>query len=323
MQPEEQVQIEIREEDARQFRRLDQFLSEQTQLSRTTIKRLFETEEIVGTVPLKLNRMPPIAAKILINIPPPAPGDLLPEKIPLDILHEDDDIILINKSAGMVVHPAPGNRTGTLLNALLHHCPDLAKMGGGQRPGIVHRLDKGTSGVMVAAKTEQGHEKLIDLFTLHAIERVYVGMAQLGRPLPPIGKVDGLIARHPKNRLKMSSRVSQGKRAITHYRVIKQCSTFQLLELKLETGRTHQIRVHLSEQLKTPILCDHLYGNPKQQLKNLEPSVQKLLAKYEYPLLHARKLGFVHPVTKEYLEFQAPIPSPFKDLLKMGQITSI
>ena len=283
-----------------------------------TIKRLFEAGEIMAAppLPLKLNRMPPESSKIFLNLPPPIPSDLVAEKIPLDILKEDQHLIFLNKPAGMVVHPAPGNRTGTLLNALLHHCPDLTGIGGVQRPGIVHRLDKGTSGVMVVAKTQTAHERLIELFASHHIERAYLAITQYGHPIPPAGTITTLIARHPKNRLKMSSQVSRGRQAITHYRVAKKYPDFQLLELTLKTGRTHQIRVHLSEQLRLPILCDPLYGNPKQQMQRLGHSTQtQQLHHYPYPLLHAHKLGLAHPITQKYLEFQVPPPAPFRELI--------
>ena len=315
VQLEDHIQIEIQEEDLAQFRRLDQFLSAKTQLSRMTIKRLFESQEITAQVPLKLNRMPRAPLMVWINIPPPIPSALEAEKIPLDILYEDEYLIFLNKPAGMVVHPAPGNHSGTLLNALLAHFPHLSGIGGVQRPGIVHRLDKGTSGIMVVAKTQDSHEKLIGLFAAHDIQRIYRAIAQLAGPLPPVGTVSSVIGRHPQNRLKMSSRISRGKSAVTHYCVVKQYADFQLLELQLETGRTHQIRVHLSEQLKTPILCDPLYGNPKQQLQNLGHMARGQIFDYPYPLLHAQKLGLLHPITQKYLEFQVPPPSPFRELL--------
>ena len=312
---EDHIRIEIREEDLAQFRRLDQFLSDKTKLSRMTIKRLFESQEITASIPLKLNRMPEVSSVVQINIPPPIPSALEAQKIPLDILYEDEHLIFLNKPAGMVVHPAPGHQRDTLLNALLAHCPSLSGIGGVQRPGIVHRLDKGTSGVMVVAKTQEAHEKLIGLFAAHDIKRIYRGISQLAKPLPPVGTVSGMIARHPQNRLKMSSRVSKGREAITHYRVVKQYTDFQLLELQLETGRTHQIRVHLSEQLNIPILCDPLYGNPKQQLQNLRDEVRELLAHYPYPLLYAQKLGLSHPITQKYLEFQVPPPGRFNEIV--------
>ena len=313
------IHIQITEEDLSTYKRLDRFLADKTQLSRTTIKRLFEMQEITGTVSLKLNRMPPPTTHIWINIPPPLPHNLLPENIPLDILYEDDDLIFLNKKSGLVVHPAPGHPTGTLLNGLLAHCPHLTGIGGVQRPGIVHRLDKGTSGVMVVAKNQRSHEKLIELFSAHNIQRIYLAIIQKRSDLPPVGTIESLIARHPRDRLKMSSRVSRGKRAVTHYRILKQSPCFELLELKLETGRTHQIRVHLSEHLNAPIICDSLYGNPKQQWQNLSPEVQSLVVNYPHPLLHAKKLELTHPTTKKHMTFEAPPPSPFCDLLNLPE----
>ena len=312
MHKEGPIQIEIQGEDREQFQRLDQFLASKLQLSRMTVKRLFEAQKITSDVSLKLNKMPPVKSTLMAQLPPHVSYCPVGEEISLDILHEDDDLIFLNKIAGMVVYPAPGHRTGTLLNALLNHCPDLE---GGPRSGIVHRLDKGTSGVMVVAKTLKAQEKLIELFSLHDLERVYWALAQQGEEIPVAGKIVSLLSRHPKSRLKMSSRVRQGKRAVTHYRVVREYSSFQFLELELETGRTHQIRVHLSEQLKIPILGDPLYGNPKQQRQNLDEKSQKILGEYEYPLLHAQKLGLKHPITQKYMEFEVPPPSPFKEMI--------
>ena len=315
MEAEKLIEIHVDEEHLDRFRRLDHFLADATDLSRMTIKRLFEAGEITGNSDLKMAQMPKAGTAIWLNLPPPVPGNLKPEKIALDILEEDDELIVVNKPAGMVVHPAPGNPTGTLLNALLFHCPGLARIGGAQRPGIVHRLDKGTSGVMVVAKTQRAHEKLVELFAVHDIERVYMAMTQLGHQIPPVGTIETLIARHPKNRLKMSSFVKRGKSAITHYHVLHRYPHFRLVELKLKTGRTHQIRVHLSERLKIPILCDPLYANAKQQLRRLPSKAQTILADYPHPLLHAQKLGFFHPIRKKEMEFEVPPPPPFKDLM--------
>ena len=172
---------------------------------------------------------------------------------------------------------------------------------------------------MVVAKNQNTHEKLIELFAAHDIQRVYLALTQKRQDIPLAGTIKSLIARHPRDRLKMSSRVSRGKNAVTHYRIIQEFSCYQLLELKLETGRTHQIRVHLSEYLKTPILCDPLYGNPKQQLQKLTPQAHTFIADYAHPLLHAQKLGLIHPTSQKYMEFQAPLPTPFQDLINLAQ----
>lgn len=314
------IEIHITPENLSTHSRLDRFLADKINISRTTIKKLFEAKEITGSTALKLNRMPSPPTKIQVHIPPPLPADhLVPEDIPLHILYEDDDLILLNKAAGMVVHPAPGHPRKTLLNGLLAHCPHLSGIGGVKRPGIVHRLDKGTSGVMVVAKNQRSHEKLIELFATHHIQRKYLTMVQKKKDIPPVGTIESLIARHPKDRLKMSSRVTRGRRAVTHYRVTKQHHCFELLELTLETGRTHQIRVHLSERLNAPILCDPLYANPKQQMQKLSKEVQSLIADYPHPLLHAQKLGFNHPATQQYIEFETPPPPPFCDLITLAQ----
>ena len=311
---ETRLKIVVTKEDLESYRRLDQFLTEQTKLSRATIKKLFTAEEITLPFGIKLNRMPPAGTEILINIAPPPPHDLLAENIALDILYEDEDILFLNKPAGMVVHPAPKNHTGTLLNALLFHFKKNAHKETPPRVGLVHRLDQGTSGVMVVAKTITAHDDLVKLFSTHEIERSYITATQAGEEIPKAGRIESLIGRNPQNRLKMSSRVSRGKRAVTHYRLLNSNSRFHLMELKLETGRTHQIRVHLSEKLKTPILCDPIYANPPQQLQRLSEKERALLTTYPHPLLHAQKLGLTHPVTGKYLEFSIPPPQPLQSL---------
>ena len=215
----------------------------------------------------------------------------------------------------MVVHPAAGNPDGTLVNAILHHCPDLKGIGNEKRPGIVHRLDKGTSGVMVIAKTQKCHEGLVELFSTHDIDRLYEAIA-LGARISPQKTLESEIGRSPNNRLKMSTKVKVGKRALTHMKVLKFFDHFSHVELKLETGRTHQIRVHLSELLNAPILNDPLYGRKNDEKKFFNSTMKSLLKDYEHPFLHAKFLGFIHPITKEKLEFETKAPQIFQDILE-------
>lgn len=316
MEPELKVQeIVISADDKNQFKRLDLLITHYlSDLSRSTVKRLFEEDHIYADqTELELKKIPAAGTKIFIELPEPIPTDLKPENIPLEILFEDDYLIIINKPAGLVVHPAPGNYTGTLVNAILYLCPDLKGVGAEKRPGIVHRLDKGTSGIMVIAKEQKTHEGLVELFSNHDIERKYEAIT-LGAPKDLSGKIETLIARHPTQRLKMSSQVKTGKKAVTFFKVTENFTKYAHLELKLETGRTHQIRVHLSQVLHTPILCDDLYGNGSA-INQMPSKLKSLLENYPHQLLHAKVLGFVHPITKEKLYFESSPPEIFQAAL--------
>lgn len=309
------IVINVSEESVQSFKRLDQFLSEQSELSRNIIKDLFQKGAITSSEKLKLNKMPKPGTVISIVPPEPIAMDAQPENIPLDILFEDSHLLFVNKPAGMVVHPAPGNYSGTLVNALLYHVPDLAGIGGVQRPGIVHRLDKGTSGVMVVAKNQKTHAALVELFSEHDLNRRYIALTSK-KEISHSGIIKTMIDRHKKNRLKMTSLTNSGKEAITNYKTLKEFENCLLMELKLHTGRTHQIRVHLSEKLKCPIINDYTYGNPKQQIAKLPESIQALLANYDYPLLHAQTLGLKHPITGELLEYTTEPPQPFSKIIE-------
>lgn len=312
------ITLIIDDECKSQFKRLDQFLAKKLpDQSRSFIKDLFNKGEISASTKLELKKLPPVGTEITVKIPPPRPADAQPENIPLDIVFEDEHLVFVNKPAGMVVHPAPGNYTGTLVNAILHHCPDLKGVGDQKRPGIVHRLDKGTSGVMVVAKDQKTHEGLVKLFSTHDIERIYEALVMGGR-IPTTGKLESTIGRHPQNRLKMAANVRNGKEALTHFSVIDYFDKFCHMQLKLETGRTHQIRVHLSQLLHRPILCDPLYGNPKEHLQRLGNDYKGIIKNYEFPFLHAKVLGFVHPITKEKLHFEVKPPQIFQDVLAMA-----
>ncbi|MCB9095781.1 MAG: RluA family pseudouridine synthase [Halobacteriovoraceae bacterium] len=309
----EQLELKISEDD-RSEKRLDSLLVKKLKnYSRSYIKKLFLEGFIESDSPLSLSKMPAVGSEIFINIPYPEDYDLQAENIPIEILYEDRFLIFVNKPAGMVVHPAPGNWSGTLVNALLHHCRDLSGIGNEKRPGIVHRLDKGTSGVMVVAKEQKTHEKLVDIFKKHTIERQYLALC-LGEKPPVAGTIKTFFSRHPTQRTKMTSKTKKGKEAITRYKVLQYFDPAMLMELTLETGRTHQIRVHLSEQLRCPIINDATYGNPPRHLQRL-PQLQEFLNDYPHPLLHAKRLALTHPQTKKLLDFSAEPPEIFQNCL--------
>ncbi len=308
--------LTVTNEDRENFSRLDVYLTEKLPFSRSTIKRMFEDEEISSEVKLSLNKMPPTGALIEIEVPPPVTSDLIAENIPLDILFEDAHLIIINKPAGLVVHPAPGHYTGTLVNAILYHCgSDLKGIGAEKRPGIVHRLDMGTSGVMVVAKDQKTHEGLVSLFSVHDIERKYEALVG-GKPATHSGTITTTIGRHPTNRHKMAANVKNGKSAVTHYKTLKQYEGAAHMELRLQTGRTHQIRVHMSQMLHTPVLCDPVYGGSDSHIKRAPASIRQQLSDYPYQLLHAKELGFIHPMTKEKLHFTAAPPEIFQAAIR-------
>lgn len=315
-EPNEDYEVIVTSSDLEEFKRLDIFLTQKlSQFSRTTIKRLFEDEQISSpTTALSLKKMPAAGTVIEIEVPPPLPTNLVAENIPLDILFEDPHLLIINKPAGLVVHPAPGHFTGTLVNAVLFHCPDLKGIGSEKRPGIVHRLDMGTTGVMVVAKDQKTHEGLVGLFSAHDIDRKYEALVW-GHPNDLNGKISSTIGRHPTNRLKMMANVKDGKKAITHFSILQKFASTSHIELKLETGRTHQIRVHMSQLLHTPVLCDPVYGAGDSHLKKLPEHIRQKLMTYPYQLLHAKELGFIHPVTGEKLHFSAPPPQIFQDAI--------
>ena len=310
------LEITVTTTDRDEWKRLDQFLAAKlTQFSRSTIKRIFDDEQITSeSTSLSLNKMPPAGTIITIEVPPPIPSELTPENIPLDILFEDPHLIIINKPAGLVVHPAPGHYTGTLVNAILYHCPDLKGIGAEKRPGIVHRLDMGTSGVMVVAKDQKTHEGLVALFSVHDIERKYEALVW-GVPKILNGTITSTLGRHPTNRLKMAPNVTNGKKAVTHYKVLTSFGHASHIEFKLETGRTHQIRVHASALLHCPIMRDIVYGNGDSGLRKMEEATAAKLREYPYQLLHAKELGFIHPITGASLFFSAPPPQIFIDAL--------
>lgn len=239
---------------------------------------------------------------ITAHIPDPKTLSLEPEEIPLDIFYEDEYLLVVNKPKGMVVHPAAGNFDGTLVNALLAHCKDLSGINGVIRPGIVHRIDKDTSGLLVVAKTDEAHVVLSEQIKEHSFTREYRTVV-VGNVKNDMGTIDAPIGRNPKDRKKQAVTEKNSKNAVTHYEVLKRFNGFTYLKVRLETGRTHQIRVHMAYR-GTPVAGDAVYGDPK---KTYGLSGQ---------CLHAARLGFVHPKTNEYLEFTAPLPEYFEDFLK-------
>jgi 23S rRNA pseudouridine1911/1915/1917 synthase len=234
-----------------------------------------------------------------VHIPASDPVDVHPENIPLDVLHEDQDLIVINKPAGLVVHPAPGHPNGTLVNALLFRCRDLQGVGGELRPGIIHRLDRDTSGVMVVAKNQMSMDALARQFQQRLTEKEYAAIV-VGCPQPAVGRIETLIGRSASDRKKMSASPPRGKTAVTHYRLTERLGDFSMVTVKIETGRTHQIRVHMAH-IGCPVAGDSIYGGRFQRQ-------WKHMAYCDRQLLHARRLSFIHPGLGERVEYSAPLP---------------
>ena len=283
--------------------RVDVVLAELARVSRAQTKRWIDAGRVqVAGEPVRASRRLALGETIEARPLDPVEMDLSPERIPLVVLHEDASLIVVDKPAGLVVHPAPGHPNGTLVNALLHHCGDLAGIGGVLRPGIVHRLDRGTSGVLVAAKDDAAHQALAAQFAEHSIERVYRAFVR-GLPRADAGRVDRPIGRHPRDRKRMSVETRAGRASITNWRVHRRwrAAATSELEIRPETGRTHQIRVHLSSA-GLPLVGDVVYGRARGNDAALGR-----------PALHAARLGFDHPRTGEWMTFEAPLPD---DLLE-------
>lgn len=292
-------------EPASATERLDLFLAKATGFSRSRIQRLIEEGFVlVNGRPAKPSHRVLSGELILLTVPPPEPSDLRPEPIPLSILYEDEDILVLDKPAGLVVHPAAGHERGTLVNALLHHDPAFATLGNRGRPGIVHRLDKETSGVMVVAKTEAAQFQLQRQFKSRQVKKVY--LALVWGKTKEGGRIEAPIGRHEEDRKRMGVRTQKGREAVTTYQVIKHFNGFTLLAVHPETGRTHQIRVHLSA-IGHPVVGDKVYGGKRER--------KGVRVKAERQLLHAWKLGFFHPRTGKWVEFEAPVPDDFKAFL--------
>ena len=285
-------------------KRLDAWLAEkQPEHSRARWQALIQEGNVtVNDESVKRNFKLRTGDRVEWVIPEPVSTEVLPEDIPLDILYEDEHVIVINKPAGLVVHPAAGNETGTLVNALLHHCTDLAGIGGEIRPGIVHRLDKDTSGAIVVAKTEAALNELARQFKARETEKEYLAIVR-GVPTHRRGTVKTTIGRHPIHRKKMAADVRNGRHAISHYEVIEDFEQAALLRVRIETGRTHQIRVHMAH-IKHPVIGDKLYG--RTQANGIQADRQ---------MLHAAKLSIAHPDTSERMCFSAPLPDDMERLL--------
>lgn len=286
--------------------RLDKFLDEMLpDFSRSYLQKLIKGQHVTvqGQI-VKPNYRLRAEDEIHIEIPDEIKLDITPEKIPLDILYEDQDLLVINKPKGMVVHPAAGHYSGTLVNALLYHCEgQLSGINGVLRPGIVHRIDRDTTGSLVVCKNDMAHRSLAEQLKEHSINRRYRAIVW-GNLKENEGTVDAPIGRHPIDRKKMAINRTNGKRAVTHYRVLKRFSRFTYIECRLETGRTHQIRVHMAS-LGHPLLGDTVYSTAKSPYT------------LEGQCLHAMTLGFIHPRTGEYIECTAPLPEYFEHLLEI------
>jgi 23S rRNA pseudouridine1911/1915/1917 synthase len=294
--------------------RLDKALADASGLSRERVKALIAEGRIAldGARATQPSAKAADGAWFEIDVPAPATAKAAPEDIPLVIAYEDDHLIVIDKPAGLVVHPAAGNPDGTLVNALLHHCAGkLSGIGGVARPGIVHRIDKDTSGLLVVAKSDAAHEGLAKQFADHSLERAYLAVCN-GHPAPPSGAIDERIGRSDANRKKMAvlpKDSSRGKHAVTHYKTVEKLDGCALVECRLETGRTHQVRVHLAS-IGHSLLGDPLYGRASSRIR---PILQQL--GFRRQALHAAVLGFVHPVTSDRLRFTSDLPSDMQELI--------
>ena len=300
---EEKLIIDVETEEER---RIDQFLADQMEYSRSFIQKLIKNEKVTvnGNVITKVKYPVSFRDKIIIEIPAPTELEIKPEKMDLDILYEDNDVIVIDKPKGMVVHPSAGHMSHTLVNGLLYHCKgNLSGINGVLRPGIVHRIDMDTTGAIIACKNDIAHQSLAkQLQVTRKYEAIVYHNLQ-----EETGTIDKPIGRHPVHRKKMAVvQPEKGKRAVTHYRVLSHLNhKFNYIECQLETGRTHQIRVHMAS-IMHPLLGDELYG----------PKPQKMFEKLQGQTLHAKILGFQHPVTNQYIEVESPLPQYFVELLK-------
>lgn len=295
-------------EESQSGMRLDKFLTEiYPDQTRSFLQKLVKSGEI------KVNGKPVIKAGFVVeggdqvsaSIPTPQAVEIEAENIPLDILYEDADVLIVNKPKGMVVHPSAGHYSGTLVNAIMYHCADsLSGINGEIRPGIVHRIDMDTTGALIICKNDAAHVDIAEQIKEHTVTRRYRGIV-CGVVKEDEGTIEGAIGRHPTQRKKMAINEKNGKPAITHYKVLQRFAKYTYMEFRLETGRTHQIRVHMAS-IGHPLLGDELYGNPKNlAMKGLQGQT-----------LHAMVIGFVHPTTHEYMEFEAPFPEYFQNLLK-------
>ncbi len=283
--------------------RLDVFIATEVEVSRSRAANLIEEACVsVNGKECSKNTKLHNGDRVIVKLPEPQEYTAKPENIPIDVVYEDDCLLVVNKPKGMVVHPAAGNYEGTLVNALMYHCGDsLSGINGVMRPGIVHRIDKNTSGLLMVAKNDVAHNFLAEQIKEHTFTREYAAIVY-GYPKQEKGIIDAPIDRHPIKRKQMAI-VSTGRRAVTHYEVTERLNGFSLMKLRLETGRTHQIRVHMAH-IGHPVAGDDVYG-PK-----------KVIASLNGQCLHAKKLGFIHPISKEYMEFDSCLPCYFENFLK-------
>ena len=292
--------------------RLDKALASASGLSRERIKALMAEGRIAldGKTVAQGSSKPAAGTPFAIRVPAAIPAEAVAQDIPLVIVHEDEHLVVVDKPAGLVVHPAAGNLDGTLVNALLHHCAgQLSGIGGVARPGIVHRIDKDTSGLLVVAKTDVAHEGLARQFADHSIERAYLAIVA-GHPVPASGTVRGAIARSNADRKKMALvENGRGKHAVTHYKLVERLTDASLVECRLETGRTHQVRVHMTS-IGHPLLGDPVYGRTPSRLRPLISRIG-----FHRQALHAAVLGLVHPVTGADLRFSSKLPADMEELL--------
>ncbi len=301
--------INLTVEECDTGKRLDQYVAMKCMdLSRSYIQRLIKENRVSmnGNFNLKAKAPVSFADEICICLPDPETLSIEPQKIPLDILYEDDDVLVVNKPKDMVVHPAPGHMNDTLVNAVMYHCKEnLSGINGVLRPGIVHRIDKDTTGAIIVCKNDAAHQFISDQLRAHTITRAYNAVVYNNFP-EDTGTIDKPIGRHPTDRRKRAVTDKNSKRAVTHYQVLDHLNRkFNYIECRLETGRTHQIRVHMAH-IGHPLLGDPVYGPDNAKFKHLQGQV-----------LHARTIGFIHPTRKEYMEFEAPLPDYFLNLLNI------
>lgn len=285
--------------------RIDKYLTEYLKKhSRSFLQKLIKDGQVfVNGKPVKSNYRLKEEDRVELTVPEPLQTDILPENLDLDIVYEDDSVLIVNKPKGMVVHPSAGHAGGTLVNGLMFHCKDrLSGINGVLRPGIVHRIDMDTTGLLIVCKNDQAHNCIAAQLKEHSITRRYHALVK-GRFKELEGVVDAPIGRNPSNRLKMAVNQQNGKCAVTHYRVLEQFNNCSYIECRLETGRTHQIRVHMSS-IGHPLMGDIMYGGPA--VKNVQGQ-----------MLHAKVIGFIHPVTEEYVEFDSKLPQYFQEILEI------
>lgn len=308
-----ELAIEAQDEDMR----LDVFLSGRLQITRSKSSRLIEQEMVrVDGLSKKPSFKLRQGMKISVNmLTPEEPSTLEPFEMPISVIYEDEWIIVIDKPAGLVVHPGAGNRDKTLANALIARYPDIVRVGSTERPGIVHRLDKLTSGVMVVARNDRSYVDLSASFQKHSHKRVYTALCY-GHWDQTSGRIETFMNRHPSDRKRMSSKVTRGRKAITDWRVVREWEEISMMELSLQTGRTHQIRVHLSDS-DHPVLADPQYGGKKRSNSIANARIRSFVKDIQRQMLHASILGITHPFTKKWMEFASALPADMEALIRI------